>query len=110
MRTREGMAVAKAKGRLRGKKPNLSAAQARHLVNLHRQELTLHPRSRSCSASHAPLSTAPSNEPLGPKQLRSNLTAETPLSLRRSEQPRGARSQSSREAEDKGPDDSPCDG
>jgi DNA invertase Pin-like site-specific DNA recombinase len=75
MRTREGMAVAKAKGRLRGKKPNLSAAQARHLVNLHRQELTLHPRSRSCSASHAPLSTAPSNEPLGPKQLRSNLTA-----------------------------------
>ncbi len=37
MRTREGMAVAKAKGRLRGKKPKLSAAQERHLVNLHRQ-------------------------------------------------------------------------
>jgi DNA invertase Pin-like site-specific DNA recombinase len=37
MRTREGMAVAKAKGRLRGKKPKLSPAQERHLVNLHRQ-------------------------------------------------------------------------
>ena len=37
MRTREGMAVAKAKGRLRGKKPKLSAAQERHLVKLHRQ-------------------------------------------------------------------------
>lgn len=37
MRTREGMAVAKAKGRLRGKKPKLSAAQETHLVNLHRQ-------------------------------------------------------------------------
>ncbi|PJI84740.1 recombinase family protein [Luteimicrobium subarcticum] len=37
MRTREGMAVAKAKGRLRGKKPKLSPAQARHLVALHQQ-------------------------------------------------------------------------
>jgi DNA invertase Pin-like site-specific DNA recombinase len=37
MRTREGMAVAKAKGRLRGKKPNLSPAQEGHLVHLHRQ-------------------------------------------------------------------------
>lgn len=37
MRTREGMAVAKAKGRLRGKTPKLSTAQERHLVNLHRQ-------------------------------------------------------------------------
>jgi DNA invertase Pin-like site-specific DNA recombinase len=36
MRTREGMAVAKAKDRLRGKKPKLSPAQERHLVNLHR--------------------------------------------------------------------------
>lgn len=33
-RTREGMAVAKAKGRLRGKQPKLSAAQERHLVSL----------------------------------------------------------------------------
>ena len=37
MRTRGGMAVAKAKGRLRGKKPKLSPAQERHLVNLHRE-------------------------------------------------------------------------
>jgi DNA invertase Pin-like site-specific DNA recombinase len=37
MRTREGMAVAKARGRLRGKKPKLSPAQERHLVNLHRE-------------------------------------------------------------------------
>ncbi|UKA64925.1 recombinase family protein [Arthrobacter sp. FW306-04-A] len=36
-RTREGMAVAKAKGRLRGKKPKLSKAQETHLVSLHRK-------------------------------------------------------------------------
>lgn len=36
-RTREGMAVAKAKGRLRGKQPKLSPAQERHFVDLHRQ-------------------------------------------------------------------------
>jgi DNA invertase Pin-like site-specific DNA recombinase len=35
MRTREGMAVARAKGRLRGKQPKLSAAQQRHLMQLH---------------------------------------------------------------------------
>ena len=35
MRTREGMAVAKAKGRLRGKQPKLSASQRRHLLELH---------------------------------------------------------------------------
>ena len=34
-RTREGMAVAKAKGRLRGKQPKLSKAQEAHLVSLH---------------------------------------------------------------------------
>ena len=32
MRTREGMAIAKAKGRLRGKKPKLSPHQEAHLV------------------------------------------------------------------------------
>jgi DNA invertase Pin-like site-specific DNA recombinase len=36
VRTREGMAVAKAKGRLRGKQPKLSARQEAHLVELHR--------------------------------------------------------------------------
>ncbi|MGC5627179.1 recombinase family protein [Georgenia sp. Z1344] len=35
-RTREGMAVAKAKGRLRGKKPKLTARQEAHLVSLAR--------------------------------------------------------------------------
>ncbi|WP_432503428.1 recombinase family protein [Kineococcus arenarius] len=35
MRTREGLAVAKAKGRLRGKQPKLSPRQEAHLVALH---------------------------------------------------------------------------
>ncbi len=36
LRTREGMKVAKAKGRLRGKQPKLSTKQEAHLVALHR--------------------------------------------------------------------------
>ncbi len=36
MRTREGMRVAKAKGRLRGKQPKLNERQEAHLVTLHR--------------------------------------------------------------------------
>ena len=35
MRTREGMAVARAKGKLRGKQPKLSAKQARELRRMH---------------------------------------------------------------------------
>lgn len=35
MRTREGMAIARAKGKLRGKQPKLSARQQAHLVELH---------------------------------------------------------------------------
>lgn len=35
-RTREGMAVARAKGRLRGKQPKLSPRQEAHLVALYR--------------------------------------------------------------------------
>jgi DNA invertase Pin-like site-specific DNA recombinase len=35
MRTREGMAVARAKGKLRGKQPKLSAKQQRELVRTH---------------------------------------------------------------------------
>ena len=34
LRTREGMAVAKAKGRLRGKQPKLNRRQQAHLVSL----------------------------------------------------------------------------
>jgi DNA invertase Pin-like site-specific DNA recombinase len=37
LRTREGMAIARAKGKLKGKQPKLSAAQQRHLVKLHRE-------------------------------------------------------------------------
>jgi DNA invertase Pin-like site-specific DNA recombinase len=36
LRTREGMRVAKAKGRLRGKQPKLNPAQEAHLVHLYR--------------------------------------------------------------------------
>jgi DNA invertase Pin-like site-specific DNA recombinase len=36
LRTREGMKVAKAKGRLRGKQPKLSPMQEAHLVKLYR--------------------------------------------------------------------------
>jgi DNA invertase Pin-like site-specific DNA recombinase len=36
LRTREGMKVAKAKGRLRGKQPKLSPTQEAHLVKLYR--------------------------------------------------------------------------
>ncbi|WP_078327631.1 recombinase family protein [Mycobacteroides salmoniphilum] len=35
LRTREGMKIAKAKGRLRGKQPKLTKAQHRHLLTLH---------------------------------------------------------------------------
>lgn len=35
LRTREGMAIARAKGRLRGRRPTLTAAQDKHLVQLH---------------------------------------------------------------------------
>ncbi|SHR63739.1 site-specific recombinase PinR [Mycobacteroides abscessus subsp. massiliense] len=38
LRTREGMAVAKRKGKLRGKQPKLSAAQERHLVELYKKD------------------------------------------------------------------------
>jgi len=36
MRTREGMAIAKANGKLKGKAPKLTARQQAHLVKLHR--------------------------------------------------------------------------
>jgi DNA invertase Pin-like site-specific DNA recombinase len=35
MRSREGIKVAKAKGRLRGKQPKLTPRQEAHLVQLH---------------------------------------------------------------------------
>lgn len=36
MRTREGLAVARAAGKLRGRKPKLSPSQEKHLVDLRR--------------------------------------------------------------------------
>jgi hypothetical protein len=60
MRTREGMAIAKAKGRLRGKKPKLSPSQEAHLTELHRAGRTPPPNSPNSSTSPAPPSTAPS--------------------------------------------------
>jgi DNA invertase Pin-like site-specific DNA recombinase len=38
LRTREGMAVASARGRLKGKPPKLSATQQQHLLKLHNAE------------------------------------------------------------------------
>jgi DNA invertase Pin-like site-specific DNA recombinase len=35
-RTREGMAIVKAAGKLRGRKPKLTRSQEKHLVQLHR--------------------------------------------------------------------------
>jgi hypothetical protein len=58
MRTREGMKVAKAKGRPRGKQPKLSATQEAHLVKLYRAASTPSASSRSSSPSRGPRSTA----------------------------------------------------
>jgi DNA invertase Pin-like site-specific DNA recombinase len=38
MRTREGMAIAKAKGKLKGRAPKLSPARQAHLLKLHAAE------------------------------------------------------------------------
>ena len=61
MRTREGMKVAKAKGRLRGKQPKLNLRQEAHLVSLCTAASTAPPSSPTSSVSAAPPSTAPSN-------------------------------------------------
>ena len=59
MRTREGMAVAKAKGKLQGKQPKLTARQQTHLVTAAPQPAsTPSPTSLSSSPSAGPRSTA----------------------------------------------------
>ena len=59
-RTREGMKVAKAKGRLRGKQPKLSPIQERHLVERYRAGQHRSASSKSSSALGArPLSRDP---------------------------------------------------
>ena len=63
MRTREGMAVARAKGKLRGKQPKLSARQQREPVRMAGTgEFTIADLAE-CSPSPARPCTAPSSEP-----------------------------------------------
>ena len=62
MRTREGIAIAKANGRLKGKAPKLTARQQAHLVKLIAPASTRSPSWRSCSRSLARRSTARSTE------------------------------------------------
>jgi DNA invertase Pin-like site-specific DNA recombinase len=51
-RTREGMQVAKAKGRLRGKQPKLSKSQEALVVSLYKEGNT--PRLKSPTSSRSP--------------------------------------------------------
>ena len=60
LRTREGMAIARAKGKLRGKQPKLTARQQAHLVQLHRAASTPSPSWPSCSRSPGRRCTGPS--------------------------------------------------
>ena len=59
MRTREGMKIAKANGRLRGKQPKLKPNQAKHLLELHDLGTYTQADSLNSSASDTPPSTAP---------------------------------------------------
>ena len=55
MRTREGMAIARANGKLKGKQPKLNARQRVHLLNLHRDGLhSIAEIAELLSISHAP--------------------------------------------------------
>lgn len=62
MRTREGMAVAKAKGRLKGKQPKLSKTQRKHLLTLHDAGEHTQANWRSCFGFPGRPCTASSNE------------------------------------------------
>ena len=61
MRTREGMKVARAKGRLRGKQPKLNVRQEAHLVALHRAGEHSVAELGDCSGSPARPCTGPSS-------------------------------------------------
>ena len=63
MRTREGMAVARAKGKLRGKQPKLSARQQREPVRMAGPASSPSPTSPRCSPSPARPCTAPPANP-----------------------------------------------
>jgi DNA invertase Pin-like site-specific DNA recombinase len=61
LRTREGMRVAKAKGKLRGKQPKLNSRQEAHLLYLYRGGEHSTAELADCSASPAPPSTGHCN-------------------------------------------------
>ena len=63
MRTREGMAIARAKGWLKGKAPKLSPTQRTVLIKLHGVGETRSPNSLNCFRSVAPPSTGSSRAP-----------------------------------------------
>jgi hypothetical protein len=62
LRTREGMKVASAKGRLRGKQPKLKPSQTKHLLELPTQRTTPKPNSPNSSVWGDPRCTGPSSE------------------------------------------------
>jgi len=72
LRTREGMKVAKAKGRLRGKQPKLNPRQEAHpLSRCSRPASTAQPNSPTFSVSGAPPSTAPNSATETPPEYES---------------------------------------
>jgi hypothetical protein len=70
MRTREGMKVARAKGRLRGKKPKLSPRQESHLVAVHHAGTHTSAELAKCSPSPGRPSTERSNAHAQPRSRR----------------------------------------
>jgi DNA invertase Pin-like site-specific DNA recombinase len=79
MRTREGMAVAKAKGRLRGRQPKLSTKQQAELRRMHKSgdysitdlaEVSRSLDRRSTEPSDGPPQTAPNSAKDSPPDLR----------------------------------------
>ena len=81
LRTREGMKVAKAKGRLRGKQPKLNPGRKRIWSACSRPGSTAPPNSPTCSLSLAPPSTAPSNATRQPpdRETADAVPRETPV-------------------------------
>jgi len=87
MRTREGMKIAKANGRLRGKQPKLKPAQEAHLIELWCAGSTPAPNRPNCSPSPAPPSTALPNGPAN-RRRREPVARERPHLPRRDQAPR----------------------
>ena len=70
MRTREGLKVARTRGRLRGKQPKLTARQETHLAALHARR-RVHPRRTGRTVQGRPLHRLPSPAPRrGPQHPR----------------------------------------